>query len=119
MRPIDKILERLDTKPNGKNKYMARCPAHDDGSPSLAIGEGQDGKVILHCFAGCQVYDIVTSLGLELGDLFPDNHPSSRVGRRDKDLAVLRSAQRKHAAGKKLDKLELNRVEAAIERLYG
>src|SRR5262249_32479175 len=32
---------------------MAKCPAHDDRNPSLSIGEGKDGQVLVNCFAGC------------------------------------------------------------------
>jgi hypothetical protein len=46
-----------------------RCPAHDDSSPSLSISQG-DGKVVLHCHAGCAVNDIVAALGLHMRDLF-------------------------------------------------
>ena len=34
-------------------RWMAPCPAHDDRTPSLAIGESSDGHILLHCFAGC------------------------------------------------------------------
>jgi putative DNA primase/helicase len=33
--------------------YIARCPAHDDRTPSLSIREAQGGHIWLHCFAGC------------------------------------------------------------------
>jgi hypothetical protein len=39
----------------GHGSYgVARCPAHDDGNPSLSIrdGNGERGP-ILKCFAGC------------------------------------------------------------------
>lgn len=40
MSNIDKLTSRLDgVKSNGYGKYLARCPAHDDKSPSLAIKE--------------------------------------------------------------------------------
>jgi len=39
--------------------WMARCPAHDDGTPSLAIREGRDGKVLLKCHAGCTQRDVI------------------------------------------------------------
>ena len=57
--------------------YLARCPAHDDREPSLSIGEGEDGRVLLHCWAGCETRDIVAALGLNWSDLFP-----ARAGRR-------------------------------------
>lgn len=55
----------------GQGKWAARCPAHDDRAPSLAIKEGSDGTVLLHCFAGCSAHEIVSAVGLELSDLFP------------------------------------------------
>jgi hypothetical protein len=34
--------------------WMARCPAHDDREPSLSIRQGEDGKVLVRCDAGCE-----------------------------------------------------------------
>ena len=42
--------------------WMARCPAHDDRTPSLAICEGRDGKVLLKCHAGCSQWDVIGAL---------------------------------------------------------
>jgi hypothetical protein len=68
----DNILQRLDkVKKTGTGKWSARCPAHEDKGPSLAIKETDDGRVLLHCFAGCSVGEIVDSLGISLSDLFP------------------------------------------------
>jgi len=50
---------------------MARCPAHDDRSPSLSIRETNDGTILLKCFAGCGAADVVAAVGLTLADLFP------------------------------------------------
>ena len=51
--------------------YTARCPAHEDRTASLSLSEADDGRVLLHCFAGCGAGDVVAALGLSLGDLFP------------------------------------------------
>jgi hypothetical protein len=40
------------------NGWVARCPAHDDRDPSLSIGEGVDGRLLLCCFAGCSWSEI-------------------------------------------------------------
>jgi hypothetical protein len=50
--------------------YSARCPAHDDTRPSLSVGEGDDGRVLLHCQAGCTFEAILAALKLDTGDLF-------------------------------------------------
>ena len=41
--------------------WMARCPAHDDRDPSLHITP-KEGRVLLHCFAGCSYQEIVNAL---------------------------------------------------------
>jgi putative DNA primase/helicase len=42
--------------------WMARCPVHDDRAPSLSISSGKDGKVLVHCHAGCVQRDVITAL---------------------------------------------------------
>lgn len=66
------LLSRLDgVKDRGHGRWLAKCPAHDDRSPSLSVREADDGVVLLKCFSGCCVADIVAAVGLELRDLFP------------------------------------------------
>ena len=72
---LDNLLSRL-TKVKGRaGNFVACCPAHDDSSPSLAVKE-QDGKIILHCFAGCSVQEIVGAVGMDMTDLFPPTTPN-------------------------------------------
>ncbi len=50
---------------NGKwmGRYgIAPCPAHDDNAPSFSISEGVDGKVLVHCFAGCEQVKVIAAL---------------------------------------------------------
>ena len=49
--------------------YIARCPAHDDYSPSLNIQEAKD-KLLLHCHAGCSVEQVCEAVGVSMQDLF-------------------------------------------------
>lgn len=41
------------------------APAHDDRSPSLAVSEGSDGRVLLKCWAGCRYSQIMAAIGLD------------------------------------------------------
>ena len=68
---INDLIARLAHVTQCGGQYSARCPAHDDGINSLSLSLGEDGRILLHCHAGCAVDDIVHSLGLELKDLFP------------------------------------------------
>src|SRR5215218_1145942 len=78
-RPIDRVLERLDNVRQHNGYFMACCPAHEDHEPSLSIDEGDDGRVLLRCFAGCPTERIVASMDLTMRDLFPDNQPPHRL----------------------------------------
>lgn len=71
---IENLLSRLDgVRQTGNQKWVARCPAHADKSPSLSVAETGDGKVLLKCFAGCAADDVVGAIGLEMRDLFPES----------------------------------------------
>lgn len=67
------ILERLDgVKATGDGRWQALCPAHDDRLPSLAVAEGDDGRTLLTCHAGCESEQIVAAVSLTMADLFAD-----------------------------------------------
>lgn len=68
---IDDLLARLDAVRKSGPGWQARCPAHDDRSPSLSIREGDRG-VLLKCWSGCALSEIVGALGIEVSDLFFD-----------------------------------------------
>lgn len=79
---IDLVLSRLDkVRPYGKG-FTARCPAHEDRTASLSVTAGNDGRLLVHCFAGCSVHDVVGAIGLTVSDLFPlrikDTSPEMR-----------------------------------------
>ena len=40
---------------------MARCPTHDDRTPSLSVGD-HDGRLLVHCFAGCTQEVVIAAL---------------------------------------------------------
>lgn len=60
------LLQGVKQMSNGH--YMALCPGHKDTIPSLSITE-TDSKILLKCFAGCQLDDILIPMGLEPKDL--------------------------------------------------
>lgn len=73
MSAVDVLLARVQgAKPRGLHRWVARCPAHKDRSPSLSIRELDDGRVLIHDFGGCSVESVLDSLGLTCRDLFPE-----------------------------------------------
>lgn len=74
--PVETLLARLDgAKVRGDGSWQARCPAHDDKSPSLNVRRGDDGRALVRCYAGCEVEAVVAAVGLTMGDLFPLSRP--------------------------------------------
>ncbi|MBK9173222.1 MAG: AAA family ATPase [Chloracidobacterium sp.] len=66
---FDQIVSRLEgLKKIGKN-FIAICPSHDDGNPSLSV-RGVDGRVLLKCHAGCDIESICRAMGISLSELF-------------------------------------------------
>lgn len=70
---IDQLLSRLENvRRTGKDRWMARCPAHEDKRASLAITELSDGRILCHCFALCDIQSILSAVGLEFDALYPE-----------------------------------------------
>lgn len=132
---LEAILSRL-TKVKGRNgSYTACCPAHDDRSPSLAIRETADGRILLHCFGGCEAQSVLDALGLDMTDLFPerprdDYTPAQRKGpERVKfyasdllrvihfEATVIMVAGHDVAKGRKLSQSDMERVQQAYQRI--
>lgn len=65
------LLSRLEGVRKSGRGWMARCPSHQDNSPSLSVTEGDRG-LLIHCFAHCEKQDVVAALGLTMADLFFD-----------------------------------------------
>src|SRR5689334_9648540 len=57
---------------NRTGTYSGSSPANQDKSPSLAIREADDGRLLVHCFAGCSVEEVLDACGLTFSDLYPD-----------------------------------------------
>jgi hypothetical protein len=67
------LLDRLGrVKQTGSGRWLARCPAHQDKSPSLSIRALDDGRWLINCFAGCEAGDVLSAIGLTMSDLFPE-----------------------------------------------
>lgn len=74
---MNEVLSNLDNvKELGGERWSARCPAHSDQKNSLSVALGDSGKVLLHCFAGCEYRDILAALNLASKDLLPTKKES-------------------------------------------
>ena len=65
-------------KPKKQGKcWIACCPAHDDKSPSLSISDGDNGKPIVHCHAGCSQESVIEALRNRV--LWPERNVNGAV----------------------------------------
>lgn len=70
------LLSRCDkVRSTGNGTWIACCPAHEDKTPSMTVRELSDGRVLVHCFGGCEVDQILSAVGLGFDALFPDRSP--------------------------------------------
>ncbi|MCH9808096.1 MAG: toprim domain-containing protein [Alphaproteobacteria bacterium] len=60
-------------------EWTAQCPAHEDSTPSLALCDTAEGRVLLYCHAGCEQEAVITALR-ERG-LWGDGSDSRQGGR--------------------------------------
>lgn len=58
----------------GDGVWMRICPAHDDRTASLKVTAGDGGRVLINCFAGCSPDQILGAMGLQMSDLFAEQH---------------------------------------------
>lgn len=130
----DTLLSRLSgVRKSGSGTWRAKCPAHDDRGPSLSLRELDDGRLLLHCFAGCPIDQVVGALGLEFSDLYPprseceEGHhsPGVRKGFAAADILsciafealVVAVAAASLVAGQPMPTVDRERLMLAVQRL--
>ncbi len=65
----DIVIPRLSGVRSVHGGFQARCPAHEDHSPSLSITPGTSQPVVLNCHAGCETEAILAALDLTWADI--------------------------------------------------
>lgn len=127
--PGKRVIARLErVVDRGYAQFFARCPAHDDANPSLSIKVLDDGRVLLHCFAGCAIDEVLSAMQLELSDLYPNlptpakpatirwnYHDLLLLARREIQVAVIAAAHL--LDGQPFNETDRDRLLAAHARL--
>lgn len=94
---LDDFLVRLNGVKKLQRGSIARCPAHDDRTPSLSVCE-KDGRILVHCHAGCEPKAILSAMGLEFRHLFTEERePGSGSKNRIEREYIYRDATWKEA----------------------
>ncbi|WP_440996271.1 hypothetical protein [Arhodomonas sp. SL1] len=135
--PVDRLLAKLDcVRRRGERAWIARCPGHEDHTPSLAIAVRDSGVVLIYCHAGCGYEQVLDAIDLKAADLFPPRlrrggrGPLPRDARRPPrlsaaemlasvpgDALVVAMAADELAAGRRLADRDRERLRAASLRL--
>jgi hypothetical protein len=126
------LLSRLEgVKRTAPGRWIARCPAHEDRKASLSVRELEDGRVLLHDFAGCSTHEVLAAAGLEISDLFPEREqhhgkperrpfPAADVLRGvGFEALVVAAAASAMLAGEPLSAVDRERLMLAASRLQG
>jgi hypothetical protein len=90
--PVARVLARVQGVRRNGTSWTARCPAHDDRTPSLSIAQGDDGRVLLKCHAGCTHKAIAAALGIEERELFPPTEVAATPSRPPREFATAKAA---------------------------
>ena len=76
---IDEFLLKLDHVRAVRDGWEARCPAHEDNTPSLGITIGRTGNILANCRAGCSFSAICQALGLSTNQLAAPKPPQNKI----------------------------------------
>lgn len=129
---IDKLLNNLTkVKRTGQDSWLACCSAHEDKSPSLAIKQTADGMILLKCFAGCSVEEVLGAIGLTFDDLYPEKpyteharkpdrmpfNPRDVLAAVSKESMIVALVADKVSRGKAITEKDRDRVTLAMSRL--
>tara|TARA_R100000951_G_scaffold99907_1_gene90461 strand:+ start:143 stop:523 length:381 start_codon:yes stop_codon:yes gene_type:complete len=123
----EKLLERLEmVRKTGTGKWIARCPAHDDGTPSLSVTEIENGnRLLIHCHGGCGALSVLQAIGLDWSALYPDEQESYRPMWRSNneqkaiDEMIIVIAQAKRDRGERLNEVDKQALIQAKLRAIG
>jgi hypothetical protein len=134
MSKVENLIQRLG-KVRGRNgSWTAQCPAHEDKSPSLSVREADDGRVLVHCFGGCDVHTVLGAVGMDMTDLFPERderldhtqvtkplkpafYASDLLRIASFECLVVMIAAYDMRRGKKLSEEDMARLETAQQRI--
>lgn len=130
MTPAEKFLSRVEgVRQTGPGRWIFRVPTRKDKRASGSARELDDGRLLIHDFAGESAESILAAIGLEMLDLFPElliDH-----GKRERrpflatdalrcvafEALVVAAAAAAMATGEPLSSVDRERLMVAAERL--
>jgi CHC2 zinc finger len=128
---VDVLLSRLKkVRRTSGNSWLACCPAHEDRSPSMTIKDVGDGRILIHCFAGCDTEAILGAVGMGWDDVLPekaiDHHiapvkgkifPNDALKVIQHEVRIVLVAAYDLRRGKQIGEHDMVRLEKAMSRI--
>lgn len=125
------LLQRLDkVKRTGPDRWIASSPTRTDKTPSLAIRELPDGRILLHDFGGDSVAEILDAIGLQMQDLFPARPQAGQQHRERNPFSAIDAlrclafearlvhlALTDHLQGNPITQADVDRLEISRDRI--
>ena len=96
---IDGLLSRLERVQRGGHGWRADCPRGHGSRGTLSVAQGDDGRILLHCFSGCSTADVLATMGLSMTDVMPERIRNESPDARRMARARFRLASVTAAAG--------------------
>lgn len=91
--PLDHLLSRLEGVQSSGRGYRTRCPSCGGQSRKLSVTEADEGRLLVHCFGGCETSDVLGAIGLGIADLFPERLPADTPAARHQARIAARESQ--------------------------
>jgi hypothetical protein len=92
--------------------WMAPCPAHDDRTPSLSIGDAGSNKVLVRCHAGCDQDRVI--------DTFVKPDDVRLVPRRERIISVYEDGKFDRLTLESGDRFGLNQTNTrSLAKVFG
>ncbi len=130
MTPAEKFLSRVEgVRQTGPGRWIFKVPTRQDKRASGSARELEDGRLLIHDFAGASAPEILAAVGLEMTDLYPEQ--LTEHGKRERrpflatdalrcvafEALVCAAAAAALAAGEPLSSVDRDRLLVAAERL--
>lgn len=112
---LDEFVSRLENAKRSGSGWVAKCPAHDDNRASLGVSQGDNGKILVKCYANCEFSAILAAMNLTAKDLMGDPMTNMQAAPQEPIIYDYRDEEGKllYQAIRKPDKKFLQRKPAA------
>ena len=131
---LKRVLGKLTNVRRTSNGWQACCPCHESEgkhTPSLSVGIGERGRILMRCHAGCTFEEIVAAMDMRPADFAPGStarpttlkkkNKTNSLGfaKRPKRLSALKSRESDRTKSKRLSASEEDELLLGVAERAG